>query len=360
MTKKTNSVSSENKLGYDGTVSQLYGIYFVNLFLTIITLGIYGFWGKTRTRKYLAGSVQLAGDRFEYIGTGKELFIGFLKAIPIIILLYLPIILFPALTFVAAILIFYLVLVAYYAALQYRFSRTVWRGIRSSLGGSAFKFGWISAVRFILNVITLGLLTPRSDVKVYNYITEHAKFGDQKFTLDADASKLTKTNIITLLLAIPTAFLSRVWYKAALARHIMDRLTVMNNKFKTTVTGGAIVKHYLGNIGIIILLALGVTAVLYIIVPSETIINMMAGDVDFNNPYAAQQLAALKSMMVLFYFYAGVIVSFLVVAPILTQRNMKFFVQHLTILGDADTKNVKQSDVDLKSSGEGLHTILAE
>ena len=50
----------------------------VNLLLTIVTLGIYRFWAKTRIRRYLWSQTEFLGDRFEYTGTGKELLIGFL------------------------------------------------------------------------------------------------------------------------------------------------------------------------------------------------------------------------------------------------------------------------------------------
>ena len=63
---------------YDGTLAELYGIYFRHLALMVLTLGWSRFWGRTRLRRYLWSHFAVLGDRFEYRGRGLELMIGFL------------------------------------------------------------------------------------------------------------------------------------------------------------------------------------------------------------------------------------------------------------------------------------------
>ena len=65
---------------YDGRLSELYAIFIPNLLLTIVTLGVYRFWAITRMRRYLWSRFVFLGERFEYTGTGGELFRGFLLA----------------------------------------------------------------------------------------------------------------------------------------------------------------------------------------------------------------------------------------------------------------------------------------
>lgn len=84
MTKNT-----EN-LNYDGSISDLYKIYLINLLLTILTLGLYHFWAKTRKRRYIVSSLQLKQDRFEYTGYGRELFLGLSYGLIILLLLSIP------------------------------------------------------------------------------------------------------------------------------------------------------------------------------------------------------------------------------------------------------------------------------
>jgi len=67
--------------GFHGRGGTLFGIHVVNVLLTIVTLGVYYFWAKTRTRKYLVAQTEFLGDRFAYHGTPKELLLGMLKAL---------------------------------------------------------------------------------------------------------------------------------------------------------------------------------------------------------------------------------------------------------------------------------------
>ena len=67
--------------GFKGTWQGYAPIAFTNLLLTIVTLGIYTFWARTRTRRYLWSQTRFIDDRLEWTGTGLELFIGYMLAI---------------------------------------------------------------------------------------------------------------------------------------------------------------------------------------------------------------------------------------------------------------------------------------
>ena len=198
------------KLIYDGKDGQLYKIWLVNLLLKICTLGVYNFWGKTRLRRYITNSFLLLSDRFEYSGTGGELFRGFLKALPIIIIMYLPFIIFkdgknPAVNLMFF-PIFFLIFAATYTSIRYRYSRTTWRGIRGHLTGSALKYASLRMFRTILNIITLGILIPYSDISIQKYQIDHTHFGTAKAEFNGNGSKLMGVHII------PVYGTGRLWY----------------------------------------------------------------------------------------------------------------------------------------------------
>jgi len=65
-------------LRFNGSGSEYFKIWIVNILLTIITLGIYYPWAKVRNRRYFYANATLSGRSFEYHATGKQLFIGFL------------------------------------------------------------------------------------------------------------------------------------------------------------------------------------------------------------------------------------------------------------------------------------------
>src|SRR6266566_3566292 len=56
--------------------------------LLLVTLGIYRFWLATDVRRYLWNNTEIAGDTLEYVGTARELLIGFLIAIVFLVPIY--------------------------------------------------------------------------------------------------------------------------------------------------------------------------------------------------------------------------------------------------------------------------------
>lgn len=56
------------KFSFTGTTGEYFRIWIVNLFLTIITLGVFLAWAKVRQRKYLYGNTWLDNDNFGFHG----------------------------------------------------------------------------------------------------------------------------------------------------------------------------------------------------------------------------------------------------------------------------------------------------
>ena len=66
---------------FTGGAREYFGIWVVNLFLTLVTLGIYSAWAKVRRKRYLYGSTWLAGSNFEYHGNPVAILKGRLIAV---------------------------------------------------------------------------------------------------------------------------------------------------------------------------------------------------------------------------------------------------------------------------------------
>ena len=75
----------QHPLDYTGQAKSLGWLVFKNTILTVITLGFYRFWAKTRIRKYIWSNQSLFGEPLEYTGTGKELFLGFLIVLAVLV-----------------------------------------------------------------------------------------------------------------------------------------------------------------------------------------------------------------------------------------------------------------------------------
>ena len=126
------------------------------------------------------------GDAAEYTGRGKELLIGFLVALAILVPIYLGYFLigleaehYQAFASIPLIAFFYLFgQFAIYRARRYRLTRTVWRGVRFWMTGS----GWIYALRAslwgVLMILTLGLVLPWRAAALERYKMRHSHYGD--------------------------------------------------------------------------------------------------------------------------------------------------------------------------------------
>jgi uncharacterized membrane protein YjgN (DUF898 family) len=247
-----------------GTGGALFRIQIVNAIFTLLTLGIYYFWGKAEVRRYLLSQAEIEGDRFAYHGTGKELFVGFLKAV---LFFWLP---FAALGMLlaslgddglahSAIVVFgwlvTLVFVPYAiaSARRYRLSRTSWRGIRFSFRGRPGAFIRLFAAGSVLTLLTLGLYYPFFDTRRQGFLVAHSWFGNRQFRFHATGRDLFTHFVVAVLLTLPTLGFSWFWYVARKRRTWWGSTTFETAHFRSTITGGTLLGLVLGNVLIFVL-----------------------------------------------------------------------------------------------------------
>ncbi|MEM8851821.1 MAG: YjgN family protein [Pseudomonadota bacterium] len=72
----TTDQQTRHTVAFDGKTGEWFGIWIVNLLLTIVTLGIYSAWAKVRANKYFYGNTSIAGRHFDYHATGMQILIG--------------------------------------------------------------------------------------------------------------------------------------------------------------------------------------------------------------------------------------------------------------------------------------------
>ncbi|MGP6087575.1 YjgN family protein [Antarctobacter jejuensis] len=192
------------EITYTGDKGPLFGLSLKTGILTILTLGIYRFWQKTRIRKYIWSSVNAGGDTFEYTGTGVEKFLGFLVAI-VFLAIYVGIIqmaLFYAginimvnpeevspheamMQILAIYITFFAVLpfllFAIYRARRYKMARTRWRGIRFGMEKGAWGYVLRALGYGLLAILTLGILTPLQTFKLEKYMADRSYYGTARF-----------------------------------------------------------------------------------------------------------------------------------------------------------------------------------
>lgn len=188
------TISNQSKFG------RIFWIGFVTTLLSIVTLTIYRFWGRTKFRKQVWSDTTIGNEPLEYTGTGKELFIGFLIAIftlmvPMLGTLVAAQIFLGEVALAIAIsavylIFFWLIGVAIYLARRYHLSRTRYRGVRFAQTGSAVSYGLAYFGYLILTILTLGWFSPAMRIRMSRKLWQGAYYGSEKFQfLDTPEAK---------------------------------------------------------------------------------------------------------------------------------------------------------------------------
>src|SRR5216684_1698511 len=76
-------------VGFSGSRSEFFHLVKRGAGLEFATLGFYRFWLTTDIRRHLWTNTEIDGDAAEYTGRAKELLIGFLIALAILVPVYL-------------------------------------------------------------------------------------------------------------------------------------------------------------------------------------------------------------------------------------------------------------------------------
>lgn len=299
----------KNNFKYDGNWHRLLNIWLHANIMRILTLGFYTFWGRTRIRSYILHSFSLQSDRFEYLGSAKELLKGFLIAFPVWVISIVA--LFRAedspyvdLIAIALFLLFYfLFFAASYNSFKYRMNRIAWRGIRGHLSGSATKYGLYAIWYALFDILTLGLAMGWTDHKMYKYRTNKLTFGNIPVRYIGEGIELFKPNLISIVFIPVTFGLSRIYYRARKHRYLYSNT--------------------------------------------------------FIGPFRLHNDESTRSLLIL-YFKTTLIIglSFGLLYPLALHLNMKYMAKHFSLSGDLNTDAVKQAAEFEKTSGEGLSSLL--
>lgn len=160
--------------------------------LSVLTLGIYRFWQKTRIRRWYWSAIRPGGHPLEYVGDPYEKLLGFLIAVVILafyigivnlLLMFASFAVFQGnvtaymLSFVGVFPIWFY---ARYRARRYVLARTRWMGLRLGLEPGAWGYAFRALGHGFLTLITLGLLWPRMTFWLEKYRTDRTWFGDRK------------------------------------------------------------------------------------------------------------------------------------------------------------------------------------
>lgn len=288
---------------FSGTGGSLFGMFTMNSLLTLLTFGVYSFWGRVKIRRYLHSQTRFAGARLAFHGTGGELFKGWMKAMAIFGIPYTALNYAGALqsnaalqwgvNIVAGLLLLCFLPIAIVGSHRYRMSRTSWRGIYFSFRHSAKDFITLYLKGTLFSILTLGIYYPIFDNAKRAFLSSGTHFGSRVFGFTGEGKELgniyfkafrvlilglvtaeavllatsflsgkidptqvidvvfwTTVGIITMV--VPFVFGVWFWFQAARQRYMWSHTTFGSARFQATMTGRDLCELRLTNLFLLV------------------------------------------------------------------------------------------------------------
>ncbi len=192
-------VQQAHKAVFTGKTGEFFGIWIINVVLTILTLGIYSAWAKVRTERYFYSNTKLAGSPFEYLANPISILKGRLIAYAIVI----------ALSIAAHLEIFFLLIPLYlaiilampwmiYLGLRFRARYSAWRGLKFRFVDGVFEAYINFMFKPILGAFTGNLLWPWVRLSQHEYMGNGHRFGGKRFSFQGDLGKYYMPFLVVL------------------------------------------------------------------------------------------------------------------------------------------------------------------
>lgn len=286
---------SEEKIIFTGKGKGLFFVMIVNMLLTIVTLGIYYPWAKVAYLKFVYSETEFKQSRFIFSGTGKEIFFGMLKAIGVVVVLFLltafiKFLGFPFLGAFIDFLVFAILFpIAIVGSLRYRASRSSWRGIHFGYRGKISTMLKINVLGFLLSVITFGIYYPWYYTNLIREIVGNLRMGSLKFAYTGRGGQYFIKLVIGAILTVITLGFYLFRYRANLHNYILNHIILeqegnelLKGTLQANTTGWGFFKLMIGNFFIVVF-TLGIATPWAIIRHLTYVCNTLIyiGNVDF-------------------------------------------------------------------------------
>lgn len=198
--EETNDAGTALPVSFTGTAREYFGIWIVNILLTIVTLGLYFPWAKVRTMRYFYGNTQLDDSPFDYLASPKAIFKGWLIALAVFIA-YSAITKLVPLTGPLFTLVFVFALPwIIVRSMGFRLRNTAYRNIRFN-----FDKNYREAIKVFVGIamllpFTLGLIFPYYLYRQKKFYVTHAAFGQDRFQFPAMARKFYEIYLVVAMI----------------------------------------------------------------------------------------------------------------------------------------------------------------
>lgn len=174
---------------FTGTGAEYFGIWIVNLLLTILTVGIYSPWAKVRRLQYFCRHTEVAGSGFDFHGNPLRILVGRIIAVILLVIYQVSVRLHSPVTLVVIVALALVMPWLLRSALRFRLHNLSWRGTRFRFAGSLRGAYRVFLGNFLLAAFTVYLLAPFAHQRLKAYQHGNSWFGQTPFSFHARAGQ---------------------------------------------------------------------------------------------------------------------------------------------------------------------------
>lgn len=191
-----------HRLSFTGNAKEYFGIWIVNILLTIVTLGIYSAWAKVRRNRYFYGNTVLLGRAFEYHARGGQILVGRLIVFAYLVIYNILLATLPLVGIALAVVALFLIPWLIMRGLRFSARVTSYRNIRfdfvGKIGGAFLAF----MIGPVIAALSLGILVPLASRWMYRYIGGNLRYGGKAFETEPRLGPLYKNWLVSALILV--------------------------------------------------------------------------------------------------------------------------------------------------------------
>jgi len=166
-------------LTFTGKSGEYFKIWVVNVFLTILTIGIYSAWAKVRKKKYFYRSTFLIDSSFDYLAEPKKILKGRLIVFGALIIMVVAGYVDPFLLLILAIPAILLFPWLVVKALNFKARNSSYRNIRFDFLGTYGEAVRVFILQMLITMLTLGFGYPYQRYRRTKFVFNNGIFGGE-------------------------------------------------------------------------------------------------------------------------------------------------------------------------------------
>jgi uncharacterized membrane protein YjgN (DUF898 family) len=273
---------------FTGKSGEYFKIWVVNIFLTILTLGIYSAWAKVRKKRYFYRNTFLQEVPFDYLADPRKILKGRTIVFGVLVVLLLPVYFQPYLGLVLVIPAIALFPWLVMKAVSFRARNSSYRNIRFDFSGTYGQAMRVFIGQPLITLLTIGLGYPYQAYRRNMFLINNGAYGTTPFAFSGQVGSFYRIYFwqalgVSMLVGIATTIVMAVgqsllpavaflvfnpfisflapltltaFVRAAVTNLVWSHVTLGDHRFDSTLSSAEMIWLYLSN-AIAILFSLG-------------------------------------------------------------------------------------------------------